>query len=213
MLAAVLAVFGCQAVCRKYLSPNMGQLALAATFLVVYLAGARWIERRSVRELAPRRALPEISSGLALGFVLFSAVMAILWAMGVYIHGSRHRGTDQWAGDGHSVRHPGGITVSRNPLSLELAHRRHMGCVAVYLGAVWAGTLRQPRCHVGEFAIHHAGSRRPAGRSLCRNRAALAADRMHMGWNFTEGSFLACRSQASAPTRDGCGVRSAARAC
>ena len=85
MLFALLVMSGLQFVYKKYLPASVGPLAVAATFLLAYVAGARWIERRRpISELAPRRALPEITTGLALGFVLFSATMAILWAIGVY---------------------------------------------------------------------------------------------------------------------------------
>jgi uncharacterized protein len=85
MLVALLAISGLQIISRKYFPTDLGPLAVAATFLLAYLAGARWIERRRpVAELALRRAVPELSAGLALGFLLFSATMVILWAIGAY---------------------------------------------------------------------------------------------------------------------------------
>ena len=84
LLVALLAVGGLQVLYRRYLPADIGPLAVAATFLLAYLAGARWIERRPVRELAPSRALPELAAGLVTGFALFSALMAALWAIGVY---------------------------------------------------------------------------------------------------------------------------------
>jgi CAAX protease family protein len=191
MLAAVLAVVGCQAVCHKYLPPNMGQLALAATFLVVYLAGARWIERRSVRELAARRALPEIATGLALGFVLFSAVIAILWAMGVY--------------------HPTGLgTVALiNGLAMaiasgileELLFRGILFRLSSRIVGTWGALLFTSAL----FGLAHFGN---PGATLASSLAIMLEAGvllgaayavtgrlwlpigMHMGWNFTEGSIF-----------------------
>jgi membrane protease YdiL (CAAX protease family) len=84
MLVALLSVFGTQNLYRKHLPSDVGPLALAATFLLAYLAGARWIERRRVRELDLRGSPIEFIAGLLLGLALFSAVMSILWVMGVY---------------------------------------------------------------------------------------------------------------------------------
>jgi len=83
-LAVALAIAGVQPVVRKYLPPGVGPLAIALTVLVVYVACARWIERRRVSELTPRHAATELAAGLLTGFVLFSAVMMILGALGVY---------------------------------------------------------------------------------------------------------------------------------
>lgn len=78
MLAAVLAVGGLRGLYRKYLPADLSPMAVAATFLVAYLAGARWIERRTANELALRRVLPELSAGLRAGVTIFSLVMAAL---------------------------------------------------------------------------------------------------------------------------------------
>lgn len=191
MLAAVLAVLGCQAVCRKYLPPNMGQLALAATFLVVYLAGARWIERRPVRELGPRRALPEIATGLALGFVLFSAVMAILWAMGVY--------------------HPTGLgTVALiNGLAMaiasgileELLFRGILFRLSSRIVGTW-GALLFTSALFGLVHITNPGATWGSSVAIMLEAGVLLGAAyavtgrlwlpigMHMGWNFTEGSVF-----------------------
>jgi hypothetical protein len=84
LLLALLAVVFSQQVLKKYLPPTLAPLVVAALFLLAYLIGNRWIERRKVPELAPARALPELLAGLVTGFALFASVMAILWAMGVY---------------------------------------------------------------------------------------------------------------------------------
>ncbi len=191
MLAAVLAVVGGQAVCRKYLSPNMGQLALAATFLVVYLAGARWIERRSVRELAPGHAVPEFATGLALGFVLFSAVMAILWAMGVY--------------------HPMGLgTVAlTNGLAMaiasgileELLFRGILFRLSARIVGTW-GALLFTSALFGLAHFSNPGATLASSLAIMLEAGVLLGAAyavtgrlwlpigLHIGWNFTEGSVF-----------------------
>jgi membrane protease YdiL (CAAX protease family) len=52
--------------------------------LVAYLLLVKLIERRPVRELAPRRLAPDGALGLAAGVLLFSAVVGVLWLLGSY---------------------------------------------------------------------------------------------------------------------------------
>lgn len=59
-------------------------LVRALPALVAYLILVRGIERRSPRELAPRTLLPGGAAGLLAGFVLFSAVVGVLWLLGSY---------------------------------------------------------------------------------------------------------------------------------
>jgi membrane protease YdiL (CAAX protease family) len=61
---------------------ELGFRALAP--LLAYLLLVRLIERRPVRELAPRRLAPEGTLGLAAGALLFSAVVGALWLLGSY---------------------------------------------------------------------------------------------------------------------------------
>jgi len=57
---------------------------LALLSVIVYVAAARWIERRPVAELALAPALPELFGGMIAGIALFASVIAILWIAGVY---------------------------------------------------------------------------------------------------------------------------------
>jgi uncharacterized protein len=59
-----------------------GVLSMAA--LACYAAGVRIIERRPVDELTPNVGTPELGAGFALGICLFSAVILLLWAFGVF---------------------------------------------------------------------------------------------------------------------------------
>lgn len=83
MFLLLLVVGLIQALVKKYI-PSAGPLVLAILILPTYWLGSRWIERREPQELSPSRALPETLEGLALGTTLFAAVMAVLWACGVY---------------------------------------------------------------------------------------------------------------------------------
>lgn len=58
--------------------------ALSLAALGCYAAGVRFIERRPVDELTPGVGPRELGIGFALGICLFSAVMLLLWASGVF---------------------------------------------------------------------------------------------------------------------------------
>ncbi|HET8898777.1 MAG TPA: type II CAAX endopeptidase family protein [Rhodanobacteraceae bacterium] len=67
-----------------------GLLTEAIPWLLAYLILVCWVERRPVSELAWRTLLPHTLLGLLLGAALFSTVIGILGALGVYhITGTR----------------------------------------------------------------------------------------------------------------------------
>lgn len=84
MLVALLAISGLQILYRKYLPADPGPLAVAGTFLVAYLPGARW------NRAPPRwRTLPQPRkwpAGLAIGIVLYSATMAAFLCLLVAVY-------------------------------------------------------------------------------------------------------------------------------
>jgi membrane protease YdiL (CAAX protease family) len=63
---------------------DVRNLFKAVVLVAAYWAFVRWRERRPVYELSLPAALPESLAGLLLGGLLFSCVMAVLAAMGVY---------------------------------------------------------------------------------------------------------------------------------
>jgi membrane protease YdiL (CAAX protease family) len=56
----------------------------AAMFVGMYVLFCRVIERRRAKELAPRGAVTELGAGIAIGLLLFSTVVAAIWALGGY---------------------------------------------------------------------------------------------------------------------------------
>ena len=52
--------------------------------LLGYYAFVRFVEKRQVSELAPRYLLTELSGGLLLGALLFTATIAVLFALNIY---------------------------------------------------------------------------------------------------------------------------------
>lgn len=58
---------------------------VAAIFVAVYVAFCRWVEGRpAATELAPKYAGRELPAGIAIGLVLFSAVVGVIAAFGGY---------------------------------------------------------------------------------------------------------------------------------
>ena len=72
----------------KNLSPlakDFSQFVVRALIpLIAYLILVKWIERRRVTELAPATLIPQGLLGLALGLVLFSIVVGVLYVLGSY---------------------------------------------------------------------------------------------------------------------------------
>lgn len=65
--------------------PVLGLSIIAAVILAAaYLAGGRWIERRRITEFVGSGGIMEFAAGVGLGILLFSAVIAALWAAGAY---------------------------------------------------------------------------------------------------------------------------------
>lgn len=63
---------------------DMSNWIKVLVLLAAYSAYVHWWERRPVRELSPSRALLEFLTGLLLGSLLFSGIVAVLAAFGAY---------------------------------------------------------------------------------------------------------------------------------
>ena len=192
LLAIALAIAGCQNAYRKHLPAEIGPLAIAATVLLVYLAGARWIERRRVRELEPGHALPQLVSGLLLGLVLFSAVMAILWATGVY-HVSG------WGGV-HGL--PGSLALAvMAGVVEELLFRGILFRLSARIVGTW-GALLFTSALFGLAHLANPGATLSSSLAIMLEAGVLLGAAyavtarlwlpigLHIGWNFTEGSIF-----------------------
>ena len=85
-LAIALSI-GVSAVLRPYKGPVESILVaslVAAVFVAVYVGFCRWIEGRPARKFALRGAGIELASGIAIGLVLFSAIVGVIWLFGGY---------------------------------------------------------------------------------------------------------------------------------
>ena len=164
----------------------------AAGMLWLYSLEVRYFERRPVSELAARGAAIQVTAGVAVGFVLFSSLLAFLYVSGY----------------GHQVQFNGfaGLT-SQASASLGAA----VGEELLFRGAIfriteeWLGTTAALIISAVLFGAAHglnAGST-PIGVIAIALEAgvllgvAYSATRrlwlpigMHFGWNFTEGGLF-----------------------
>lgn len=59
-------------------------IGVAAIFVGIFQLFRRYVEGGRATEFAPRAAILELPAGVLIGFVLFSAIVAVIWAFGGY---------------------------------------------------------------------------------------------------------------------------------
>ncbi len=189
LLAVVLVIALSQGVLRKYM-PTAGAVVLALLCLGTYLAASRWIERRKPAELAAGRALPEVAAGVALGFLLFSAVLAVLLAARVY-HPSG------WGSSKHLVN--GLFFALLAGVTEEILFRGLLFRVSARIIGTW-GALIATSALFGLAHLANPGATVTSALAIALEAGILlgaayaATERLwlpiglHVGWNFTEGS-------------------------
>jgi uncharacterized protein len=170
----------------------VGGILLALLVLATYIAASKWIEHRAPTELNIRHLLPEAAAGFVVGLVLFSSVMAILWAAGVY-HPTG-RGTVNGLAAGFVAALVAGIveeTMFRG-LLFRLSSKVLGTWGALLLTATLFGAAHA--FNPGATASSSLAIALEAGVLL---GAAYAARQslwlpigLHIGWNFTEGSVF-----------------------
>ena len=177
---------------RKHTAPLLGAAVLTLLCFVAYVAASKWIERRSPTELAADRALPEGIAGIALGFVLFSAVMGILWATGVYhLEG---RGTADQLAKGFVLAALAGVLE-------EILFRGLLFRLSAKIFGTW-GALLLTAALFGAAHATNPGATVSSSLAIALEAGILlgatyaATTRLwlpigaHIGWNFTEGSLF-----------------------
>jgi uncharacterized protein len=166
--------------------------ALCLIMLGTYVLLVRWLERRKTVELKLRRGIPLLIVGLGLAFLMFSAIYAVLWALGFAA----------WQGFSGT----GGV-ISLAAMALlsgvceELLFRGGVfriledslgTLVALVLSGALFGALHLVNPHAtwfGAVAIAlEAGVLLGAAYAYTRNLWLPIG--IHIGWNFTEGGIF-----------------------
>ncbi len=178
---------------KHFRSTGAASAALLAVICFgTYIAGSKWIERRTPTELSIRFLLSELGAGILCGLVLFSSVMVILLACGVY-HPSGWGAKSQLAG--------GFVLAVLAGIVEEILFRG----LLFRLSAKFIGTWGALALTTALFGAAHAANRGAtlssslaiaveAGILLGASYAATARlwlpIGLHVGWNFTEGSLF-----------------------
>lgn len=191
LLLVVAVIVALQLWLPKYLGAT-GAALVAVLCLGAYIAGAKWIERRTPTELSIPHALPELSAGLLCGLVLFSAVMLILLVFRVY-------DPSGWGTMSQLAR--GFVLAALAGIVEEILFRGLLFRLSAKLIGTW-GALALTAALFG--AAHAANRGATLGSSIAiaveagilLGASYSATTRLwlpiglHVGWNFTEGSLF-----------------------
>lgn len=188
----VLMVVTGQPMFRKYLPNGVGRALLALLVLAAYVAASKWIERRTPSELAVSRLLPEVAAGFVAGLLLFSSVMAILWAAGAYHPAGR--GTASVLARGFGAAFAAGVVE-------ETVFRGLLFRLSSKLLGTW-GALLFTAALFGAAHAFNPGATVSSSLTIALEAgvllgAAYAATQrlwvpigLHIAWNFTEGPIF-----------------------
>lgn len=186
---AVALFFAVKAVLPSHVPVILLPLIAAAIMATAYLAGGRWIERRHPTEFQGTGGIAEFARGAGLGFLLFSAVMALLWATGTY-HPS---GWGTVAGLG-----AGAIVVMPEAIVEEVVFRGFLFRLVEDVGGTWWAVALTSAL----FGLAHAGNRGATvtssiaialeagvllGAAYALTGRLWFAIGLHAAWNFSEG--------------------------
>jgi membrane protease YdiL (CAAX protease family) len=192
----LILIAGFIAVTQGWLQKHLGSAGaavLALLCLTLYVAISKLIERRDPRELAARRAVPELGMGLAGGLLLFSLVMAFLWIARAY-HPQGIAGETNAFAKGFALALSSGIIE-------ELFFRGLLFRMFSTLFGTW-GALALTSALFGAAHLGNRGATITSGLAIAVEAgillgAAYAATArlwlpigLHIGWNFTEASVF-----------------------
>jgi len=168
-----------------------GLLTIAVTILVYY-GLVRWMERRAPNELGLSRAVPQVLGGALLGIVLFSAVYAVLWAMGAATFKGFGTADGLTAALGMALMAGVCEELIFRGAVYRLLEEGFGTAVALILSGVLFGLL-----HAGNPGATLASTTAIALEAGILLAAAYALTRslwlpigLHFGWNFTEGGIF-----------------------
>ncbi len=192
-LVAVLAVvFGIQSLIHGRVPDTVGLTVMSVVVIAAYIAGSRWIERRTPTELVGPQGFGEFAAGCAIGLVLFSVVMGLLWAAGNY----------RPSGWGSVTPLAAGFLVALMAAVLEeILFRGFLFRLTAKLLGTW-GALLVTSILFGAAHAFNRGATVGSSVAIALEAgvllgAAYATTQrlwlpigLHLGWNFTEGSVF-----------------------
>ena len=167
-------------------------LAIVVIMIVAYRLLVRWTEQRKATELGFAQAIPGAVGGALLGFILFCAVYAVLWAAGV----ATFKGFAGTTGLIAAMATPVGAAVGEEILMrggvYRLIEEGFGSAVAIIASGALFGLL-----HLGNPGATIESSLAIATEAGVLLAAAYVLTRslwlpigLHFGWNFTEGGIF-----------------------
>ncbi|HMU93157.1 MAG TPA: CPBP family intramembrane metalloprotease [Anaerolineales bacterium] len=175
---------------------NLAQIASVLIIVTIaslaYYGFVRVIEKRAVTELSPHQAVRELAGGAALGALLFSATIGILWLFGFY----KVSGTNAW-----TVLIPGLVLSISSGVIEEILIRgllfrimeETLGTwIALAISAVIFGFLHlaNPNATLwGAIAIAIEAGIMLAAAYVFTRRLWLPIG-IHFAWNFSQGAIF-----------------------
>ncbi len=191
-VVVIALIAGTQMVLRHRVPDDVGVVIVSVVVLGGYLAGTRWIEGRKPAELADARGFGEFAAGVGLGFSLFAATMAVLWALGIY-HPS---GRGALAGVGTGL-----LVALMVAITEETLVRGFIFRLTEIIGGTWTGVVLSAVLFGAAHAFNH-GATLVSDVAIALEAGVLLAAAysvtgrlwlpigLHLGWNFTEGSVF-----------------------
>jgi len=202
LLFVLLILFGAQSLMRGHINKTTGLAILSLLVFAAYLSGYRFIEGRRPPELAGLISLREFFSGIALGVVLFSAVIAVLWLLRVYhLQG---RGTTAGLG-------AGALAALLAATVEETLIRGFLFRIIQMLGGTWIALLISS-AFFGAAHAFNPGATVTSSVAIALEAGMLLAAAyvltgrlwfpmgLHAGWNFSEGSLYGLSVSGFTPT-------------
>jgi uncharacterized protein len=191
LIFVLLVLFGAQSLMRGHINRTAGLAILSLLAFTAYLAGHRFIEGRRPPELAGLNSLKEFFGGIALGVVLFSTVIAVLWLLRVYhLQG---RGTTTGLG-------AGALSALLAATVEETLIRGFLFRIVQMLGGTWIALLISS-AFFGAAHAFNPGATVTSSVAIALEAGVLLASAyvltgrlwfpmgLHAGWNFSEGSL------------------------
>jgi uncharacterized protein len=182
-----------------HLSGVLAYVGLTLVCLLIYLLGARFIERRLVREFSLAPALPETVIGVLAGIALFATVMLVLWIGGVY-----HPlgwGSSYWLGVAFVVWLAVGVLeeIQFRGLVYRLCSKIFGTWGAIVLSGLVFGLMHgiDPGATVTALTAVAVGGLLLGAAFAFTGRLWLPIG-IHTGWNFAEGSLFGTAVSGSA---------------
>ncbi len=174
-------------------------LMRAVPALLAYLLLVRFVERRAIAELAPRKLLPDGAIGSAAGLLLFSAVVGVLYVLGSY-HVTGTNPDAPWVPALLMVGLGAGIgeEIIARGVIFRIVEEGLGTWAALIISALFFGAahITNPGATLWSSAAIAIEAGLLFGMIYHVTRSLPICMGLHAAWNFAQGTIYGCRSRA-----------------